>query len=460
MTPKPEALTPSQLNREVRSLLESHFDFVWIEGELSNFARPSSGHWYFSLKDDSAQVRCAMFRNKNQRLRFQPKDGDQLRLRARVSLYEGRGEFQLIGEFMEPAGAGALQARFEELRDRLSAEGLFDADRKRALPSAVRHLALITSPTGAALQDILQVLERRNPSIIITVLPVQVQGEGAAEQLEAAVLKANQLHSSRADCDFDAIILARGGGSIEDLWAFNDEALARAIRGSELPLVTGVGHEVDVSIADFAADMRAPTPSAAAELLSDDSAELLERLRVDQRRLKTAMERQLERLTMRLDNLNARLRHPGDRLREQTQRLDELDMRLRRGMQLQLSHSRDRILRFSERLQHLSPERRLALAQEQLARSGNTLVAAMQQQLNRHREQLNGKKALLKGLNPLAVLSRGYAVITNEAGTIIRDSGQLQSGQIVNARLAHGSVNAKVLEPQQADPAKLQENGS
>ena len=278
----PEALTPSELNGRVRSLLESHFDFVWVEGEISNMARPSSGHWYFTLKDDSAQVRCAMFRGKNQRLRFSPENGDQVRLRARVSLYEGRGDFQLIGEFMEPAGAGALQAQFDALRNKLQQEGLFSADRKRELPTDVSHLAVITSPTGAALQDILQVLERRNPAIRVTVIGAMVQGEGAAGQLRDAMELANHLYlehlesvdaqiaakstqedvnadhvvddaDSEPEWDFDAIILARGGGSLEDLWAFNDEALARAIVESTLPVVTGVGHEVDFTIADFAA---------------------------------------------------------------------------------------------------------------------------------------------------------------------------------------------------------------
>lgn len=454
LPPQPETLSPSQLNRQVRSLLESHFDFVWVEGELSNFARPSSGHWYFSLKDSSAQVRCAMFRNQNQRLRFQPKDGDQVRLRARVSLYEGRGEFQLIGEFMEPAGAGVLQARFEELRDRLSAEGLFDTARKRPLPSSVKHLAVITSPTGAALQDILQVLERRNPSIQVSVLPVAVQGKDAAPQLRAAVLDANRLKATRRDCNFDAIVLARGGGSLEDLWAFNDEALARAISASELPVVSGVGHEVDVTIADFAADVRAPTPSAAAELLSEDSTELLQRLVTHRGRLDSAMSRQLERFSLRLSSLSARLRHPGDRLREQAQRLDDLELRLRRGIQLQLRLSTDSLRRMRERLQHLSPETRVSLGKQQLARSSHALTVAIRQQLTRQQERLDRNQELLRGLNPLAVLSRGYAVVSTEDGSIIRDSAQLSPGQQVIARLGIGSISAQVLDTDSPNPSK------
>lgn len=445
-TSEPKTLTPSQLNREARSLLESHFDFVWVEGELSNFARPSSGHWYFSLKDSSAQVRCAMFRNRNQRLRFQPKDGEQVRLRARVSLYEGRGEFQLIGEFMEPAGAGALQARFEALRDQLAAEGLFDAQLKQPLPTAVSHLAVITSASGAALQDILQVLKRRNPAILVSVLPVPVQGDTAAPQIRAAIERANHLRRSRDDCDFDAILLARGGGSLEDLWAFNDEALARTIAASELPLVCGVGHEVDVTIADFAADMRAPTPSAAAELLSDDSSELMERIGNTRRRLESAIERQLERATLRLGTLAARLRDPGHRLREQSQRLDELELRLHRGMGLQLHFTQTRVARLRERLLTLSPARRTEQAKDQLERLRDRLGTLIQQRLQGQQERLHRQEDLLRGLNPLAILSRGYAVVSTEDGQVLRDSRQLSANQRIYTRLGTGSFAAQVTE--------------
>ena len=268
----PPAISVSVLAREVKTLLESHFDFVWVEGEISNLARPASGHWYFSLKDDNAQVRCAMFRRANQRLRFTPENGDAVRLRARVSLYEARGDFQLIVEFLEPAGAGALQARFEALRAKLEAEGLFAAERKRPLPTAPAHLGIITSATGAALHDMLTVLRRRCPLIRVSVLPVPVQGVEAAPAVCAAIARANRWHESGA-IPFDALIVGRGGGSLEDLWAFNEESVARAIAGSALPVVSAVGHETDITIADLVADQRAPTPSAAAELLSPDQAD-------------------------------------------------------------------------------------------------------------------------------------------------------------------------------------------
>ncbi|MFT4769374.1 MAG: exodeoxyribonuclease VII large subunit [Glaciecola sp.] len=439
-----ETLTPSQLNRQVRSLLESHFSYVWVEGELSNLARPSSGHWYFTLKDDKAQVRCAMFKNYNQRLRFSPANGDQVRLRARVSLYEGRGEFQLIGEFMEPAGAGALQARFEALRDQLRQEGLFDAAIKQALPRSVAHLAVITSPTGAALQDILHVLARRNPSIRVTIFPVSVQGESAAGEVRQALLDANAYALARDDCDFDAVILARGGGSLEDLWAFNDEALARAIVGSELPVVCGVGHEVDVTIADFAADARAPTPSAAAELLSEDREELLAQLEQSRRRLNRSMQHRLERATLQVKQLRARLRHPGDRLREQSQRLDNLEGRLRRSITLRMDQlRRDHHVR-SERLLANSPRRRIEQSRDQVERQRVALDVAIGQKIAWQKQALERREQVLASLNPLAILERGYSILSDEQGSVIRSDDAVTVQQTISARLAKGRLLLRV----------------
>ncbi|MFT7287217.1 MAG: exodeoxyribonuclease VII large subunit [Halieaceae bacterium] len=439
-----ESLTPSQLNRQVRCLLESHYDFLWIEGEISNFARPSSGHWYFTLKDDSAQVRCAMFRNRNQRLRMQPQNGDAVRLRARVSLYEGRGEFQLLGEFMEATGAGALQARFEALRDRLRDEGLFDSARKRPLPAHVGHLAVISSPTGAALQDILQVLARRNPAIRVTVLPVPVQGEQAPAQLCAAIRQANTLADNRPDSDFDAIIVARGGGSIEDLWAFNDESLARAIAASALPVVVGVGHEVDFTIADFAADTRAPTPSAAAELLSTDRSELLARLRGQQSRLSLAVERQLERTTLRLGGLRSSLRHPGALLREKAQRLDEAEARLQRVIEKRLQSLRQDQRLLSYRLHSASPQQKMRAAGQQILLQKNTLNHVMQIRLRLARDAIAQRAQLLESLSPVAVLRRGYAILSDGSGHALMSSADVGLGDSINARLASGSLTLQV----------------
>jgi exodeoxyribonuclease VII large subunit len=441
------ALSPSQLNRDVRVLLESHYDLLWVEGEVSNFARPSSGHWYFSLKDENAQVRCALFRNRNQRLRFTPSNGDLVRLRARVSLYENRGEFQLIGEFLEPAGAGRLQARFEALRDKLYAEGLFAAELKQALPASPRHLAVITSASGAALQDILNVLARRNPSILVTVIPSLVQGEEAPQQLLAALDLANQAARERADCDFDAIILARGGGSLEDLWAFNDEALARAIVASALPVVVGVGHEVDVTIADFAADYRAPTPSAAAEVLSEDREELAARLTHSSRRLTATMSQRLAREGLRLGVLASRLRHPGVRLREQAQRFDDLELRLGKLMQQRLKSESSSLRVLRTRLQAHTPLPRLRREDAALRASEKRLRAAVDRRLKLCRGQLHHQRTLLESLNPLAILGRGYAILATEAGTIVRDDRQVGTGEVLDARLARGHLKLRVEEP-------------
>jgi exodeoxyribonuclease VII large subunit len=443
-TTPPPALTPSQLNRRVRSLLESHFDFVWVEGEISNFAQPSSGHWYFTLKDERAQVRCAMFRNRNQRVHQLPKNGEQVRLRARVSLYEGRGEFQLIGEFLEPAGAGALQARFEALRDRLRDEGLFASERKRPLPPRVEHLAVVTSPTGAALQDILHVLERRNPSIRITVVPSPVQGEGAAPALCAAIERANALAARGGEFDFDALIVARGGGSLEDLWAFNDEGVARAIVASRLPVVVGVGHEVDVTIADFAADHRAPTPSAAAEILSTDQAEIRANLAQQHGRLQRAVARHLERERLKCASLAARLRHPGDRLREQAQRLDGLELRMQRVIARRLQRERQALTLATRALTSRSPLRRIRRAEEQLRQQGHTLRAAMERRLANGRQGLHRQRQLLRSLNPLAVLERGYAILSDAQGSVVRSAESVAPGDALRARLAHGEITVTV----------------
>ena len=439
----PQALSPSQLNRQVRGLLESHFDWVWVEGEISNLARPASGHWYFSLKDEQAQVRCAMFRNRNQRLRFRPENGDLVRLRARVSLYEGRGEFQLVGEFMEPAGAGALQARFEALRDKLRNEGLFDSERKRPLPDRREHLAVITSPTGAALQDILQVLRRRDPSLRVTVLPRAVQGEDAAAGLAEALLQANHLHAEGRE-QFDAIILARGGGSLEDLWVFNDEALARTIAASNLPVVVGVGHEVDFTIADFAADARAPTPSAAAELLSDDTRERKLRLAALATHLGRALSGRLERDQLRLRNLAKALRHPGQRLQERSQTLDRLESDLRRAMRAQLESRRHKLNTRALTLASSSPVHRLARLRGDLDLRRQRLHRALELQLARRRQRLATAAAHLDGLNPLAILERGYAILTDTEGRIIRRARDSQPGMAVQARLAEGSLDLEV----------------
>jgi len=397
--------TVSRLNSQARQILESGLPPVWVEGEISNFSAPASGHWYFSLKDRDAQIRCAMFRNRNGGLGFKPRDGQMLQVRGRVSLYEPRGDYQLIAEQMEDAGEGALRREFERLKARLAAEGLFDPALKRALPLMPKRIAVITSPTGAAIRDVLNILRRRFAPAAVRVYPVPVQGAAAAEAIVAAL----DAVSARDDCE--VVILARGGGSIEDLWSFNDERVARAIRHCRIPVVTGIGHEIDFTIADFAADLRAPTPSGAAELVVPDRADLLRTLAATAQRMALAMRRQLTRSIDRHAEIAARLQraHPGARLAQQTQRLDDLDLRLRAAWEA-------RLLRLSQRLQ--------------LAQRG------------------------LNAVSPLATLDRGYAIVATTQGVTISDAAQLKAGDTVALRFARGSASALITTPSEADKKK------
>jgi len=439
----PPVLTVSQLNRQVKSLLESHFDFIWVEGEVSNFAAPSSGHWYFSLKDGNAQVRCAMFRNRNQRARFTPANGDALRLRCRVSLYEGRGEFQLIVEHLEHAGAGALQVAFEKLKAKLQGEGLFDAQRKQPLPDSVRQLGVITSPTGAAIHDILHVLRRRCPAIEVFLLPVAVQGEGAAAQISAAIDSANRWHRAGL-VTLDALIVGRGGGSLEDLWAFNEESVARAIAASQLPIVSAVGHEVDFCIADMVADFRAPTPSAAAELLSPDQREWLQQLRAAEGNLLRLVRRRVADASVHLAHLRRRLRHPGAQLRENAQRLDDLERRLILSQRNLLRRRGDYLTLLSSRLLARSPLPSLQQSRRELRGAQERLETAMRQRLRTMTKRLAHLGEMLDSLSPLGTLERGYAIVTDSSGRVVRDARQVASGDQVEARLARGRLGLTV----------------
>lgn len=441
----PEVLTVSQLNRRAKSLLESHFDFAWVGGEISNFATPASGHWYFTLKDGNAQVRCAMFRNRNQRLRFTPNQGDEVRVRCRVSLYEGRGEFQLIVEHLEPAGAGALQAAFEQLKAKLQQEGLFDESRKRALPETASALGVITSPSGAAVHDILTVLKRRNPGIAVYLLPVQVQGEGAAQQIADAIRLANRA-CAEGVVHLDALIVGRGGGSLEDLWAFNEEEVARTIAASELPVVSAVGHEVDFSIADFVADWRAPTPSAAAELLSPNQQEWQQLLLSMEINLAQLLQHRLTRLGVRLQHLRQRLRHPGAQLREQAQRIDDLEQRLLLAQTNSLRRRSAQLALLQSRLHNQSPLPNIAHLTAQTRELQRRLHAAVQQRVQDAGARLAHLAQMLDSLSPLSVLARGFAIVTDSQGNIIKSAAEVTTDDEVSARLAQGELSLKVLE--------------
>lgn len=433
-----DVLSVSQLNRKAKQLLETHLPLLWVEGELSNVSQPSSGHWYFTLKDEQAQVRCAMFRNRNMLVRFAPRQGQQVLIRARVSLYEGRGDYQLIVEHMEEAGFGALQRAFEALKLKLANEGLFDDAYKQPLPSLPKHIAVITSPTGAAIRDVLSVLNRRFPAIPVTVIPVAVQGKEAAPQIVRAIELAN-----RAGL-FDVIILARGGGSLEDLWPFNEESVARAIHASELPLVSAVGHEVDFTIADFVADLRAPTPSAAAELLVPDAEDWLETFAGYEILLQEAIERKLQSFKQRLEWLRTRLRHPGERLQQQAQRLDGLELRLVRAVDHQLLRCHTRLNTLVLRQKPLQPRLRINQLNQQVSQHHAALVKNMQRHLRAQQQRLAEAARLLQTVSPLNTLQRGYAIATDSHHKVITTSNQIAPGDSINARLAEGELQCRV----------------
>ncbi|MBY5936208.1 exodeoxyribonuclease VII large subunit [Marinobacter nauticus] len=437
---RPRALTVSELNHQARHLLESSFMQVWVEGELSGFSRPSSGHWYFSLKDQKCQIRCAMFRGANQRIRTLPREGDQIRIRGKVTLYENRGDFQIIVEHLEPAGLGALQQAFEALKARLQGEGLFDPARKKPIPATPRHIGVVTSPTGAAIHDILTVLKRRCPAIPVTLYPTAVQGQPATADIVQAIDRAQQ-HGLA-----DVLIIGRGGGSLEDLWCFNEEAVARAIAACPIPTVSAVGHEVDVTIADFVADLRAPTPSAAAEKISPDQQDWLRRLTEQQGRLGQSARRLLQRLDNQLGHLSARLRDPRRELLEKAQRMDELELRLNKAIRDRLDQQKQKTDYLLQRMSAQSPRRTLKTVREQTQRLEERLTLATRHQLRQKDERLQHIAQTLHVVSPLATLGRGYAIVKDDNDRIVRKAGELETGSQITARLGHGSVSARVTE--------------
>ncbi|OOG55897.1 exodeoxyribonuclease VII large subunit [Rhodanobacter sp. B05] len=433
-------LTPSSLNRLVRDLLGDALPQVWIEGELSNVAKPASGHLYFTLKDSGAQVRCAMFKMKASLLRFRPADGMQVLLRAKVGLYEPRGEFQLVAEYMEPAGEGALQREFEQLKARLDAEGLFEQTRKRALPRFARRIGVITSATGAAVRDVLSVLARRWPLADVEVLPVPVQGREAPPAIVAMLRKAS------ASGRYDVLLLTRGGGSLEDLWAFNDEAVARQIHASKVPVVSAVGHEIDFSIADFVADLRAPTPSAAAELLVPDAVAIDRHLQQLQHRLATLQQRQLQAHAQRVDHLLARLQtqRPQARLARDRERLQHLQHRLGAVLREQGQQRHARLERLQARLLARHPRAQLPLLARRLAEQDQRLRRAITHILERRQTALRHAGHALHAVSPLATLERGYAIIFDSQGQVLRSARNVTAGTPLRARLIDGELPLKV----------------
>lgn len=482
-----DVFTVSRLNAAVRSMLERGLGVVWVEGELSNLAQPASGHWYFTLKDRDAQLRCAMFRIRNASVGFTPRNGQHVLVRGRVGLYEPRGDYQLIVEHMEEAGVGALKREFERLKTQLESDGLFALERKRPLPRIPRRIGIVTSPTGAAIRDILHILARRFPPAAVLIYPTPVQGEDAVP----AIVRAVQLASTRAECD--VLIVARGGGSLEDLWAFNDERVARALSACPIPVVSGIGHEVDFTICDFVADVRAPTPSGAAELVVPDRRAYLETLARNEQRLRASMLRELKVVTARLEGRVKRLNltHPGVRLQQQAQRLDDLEQRMSACIQREIKTALTRVGGLELRVRLVHPGARLTRQTQRLdgliqrlrsgmrsnlhsaaKRSSDTFVRlvqhspsqltreyaqrqealsmrlghAVRESLARAGHRLGLAQRALDTVSPLATLARGFAVVTDGQGRTLTDSSAVNFGDQIEAHLGKGRIRAIVTD--------------
>jgi exodeoxyribonuclease VII large subunit len=426
----------TELNRRARALVEGGMPLLWVAGEVSNFTVASSGHCYFSLKDAQAQVRCVFFRHKASLIDWKPDNGMQVEVRALPTLYEARGEFQLTVETMRRSGLGALFEAFERLKKKLEQEGLFEAARKRPIPPFPSAIGIVTSPKAAALRDVLTTLARRMPAIRIVIYPVPVQGEGAGEKIAQAVRTA----SARAEVD--VLIVCRGGGSMEDLWAFNDERVARAIVESALPVVSGVGHETDFTIADFVADPRAPTPTAAAEMVSPNRLEMAQRLRVLRARLHRNAGRLLEARMQQLDHLGKRLVHPGDRIRDQSRHLLHLATRLRSAMSRATDSGGWRLADCLNRLRSARPDvEALAAVQRDLRLR---LGLGHRRLLERQQSRLEGLRASLAHLNPQSVLERGYSIVSGEDGAIVRSAAEVRVGERLRLGFARGAAAARV----------------
>jgi exodeoxyribonuclease VII large subunit len=429
----------SRLNREVRTVLEDVFPTLWVQGEISNLAKPASGHLYFSLKDNAAQVRCAMFKNRQSGLRFEPENGMQILARANVGLYEGRGEFQLIIQSLEPAGAGALQLAFEALKQKLAAEGLFDEDHKKLFPPFPKNIGIITSATGAAVRDILSILKRRYPFGNIIIYPTLVQGEGAAQKISKTIKLAEQ----RKECD--VLILARGGGSIEDLWAFNEEIVARTIFEITTPVVSGVGHEIDFTIADFVADQRAATPSAAAELISPDSDDVLTKLKHKEEQLIRCQKQTLQNFQNRVELLSKHLPHPKQSLMQLVQRTDEYSIRLTHHVEKQLSDKKFVLSEIAGKVTHLNPAHTITRQIEKVNALEIQFKNSIHRKIEKSNDEVTNLKHMLNTVSPVSTLERGYAIVTEQkTNKIVTNTNHIQSGDQLRIRLASSEIDSTV----------------
>ena len=438
MIDKNRIFSVRELNFAAKQLIESGLPLLWVRGEISNFVCAASGHWYFSLKDEQAQVRCVMFRHKSQYLDWQPKSGAQVEVLALPSLYEARGEFQLTLEQMRPAGMGALYEAFERLKKKLEGEGLFADSRKRVLPSFPAQVGIVTSPQAAALRDVLTTLARRMPGLPVVLYPTPVQGNGSAQKIADAIVLANE----RKECE--VIILCRGGGSIEDLWAFNEEVVARAIAASDIPVVCGVGHETDFTIADFVADQRAATPTAAAQAVAPERVELMQRLHQLEQRMTRAALRQLERAMQQLDYLQRRLVHPAQRAQQQVQHLGQLQQRLQSALTHTMQNQNWRWRALQQRLRAVQPDlMQLSNRHVELSRR---LKEAVRLTLERYDNRLAAAQQHLLHLDPHQVLARGYSMVRDEHGAVVVDSGTLALGERLQVTFARGWASVELKE--------------
>lgn len=424
----------TRLNREVRAVLDSGFGLVWLEGEISNLACPASGHWYLSLKDSHAQVRCAMFKMRNRLLRFVPRNGMQVIVRAKVGLYEPRGEFQILIEHMEEAGEGALKQQFEDLKNKLNAQGWFASDIKKTLPAYPKRIGIITSPTGAAIHDVLTTLKRRFAALEIIIYPVSVQGKPAANDIAQTI----QLADKRNECD--VIILTRGGGSLEDLWSFNEENVAQAIFNCKLPIVSAIGHDVDFTIADFVADIRAATPTAAAELVSPDIKQWLDTITTLQKRLTQLTVNDIQDKQLLVSQLAKHIIHPQRYIEEKNQRVDELNTRLQHAINTQLLTTKLNINNLDMHCKSLNPLLKIESQQEYIKQLFQRLILEQQKKLNNIKQRFIRSTSTLDAISPLATLNRGYAyVISNKNNKLVKNINELKIGDQVNTTLANGS---------------------
>lgn len=439
--PSQTVYTVSRLNREIRTVLEQGFASLILTGEISNFITPASGHWYFSLKDEKAQIKAAMWRGNNRSQSYRPENGAQVTVRARVSLYEPRGDYQLIVEHMEPAGEGQLKQEFDALKMRLAAEGLFSSAYKKPLPQNINRVGVITSATGAAIKDILTVLKRRAPQLEVIIYPAMVQGK------EAHVHLINQIQLANARNEVDVLIVGRGGGSLEDLWCFNHEQLARAIYQSELPIVSAVGHEIDTTISDYVADVRAATPSAAAELVSPNTQELHSKVIELINRLNNAFKHDMADKRALATQLQHRLNlcHPRNQLNQKAQRLDELTIALQQGMRNRLYQQERTLNNLTPRLMRQSPDKKLSQASHQLMQIQTRLEQAMQHKLQHAQNSLALQASRLDSVSPLNVLARGYSITKTQQGKVVKSVDHIKTGDVLITELADGAIKSTVL---------------